>query len=447
MDTFQDKHLKDVRNMGGFFAAHVRAVDEDLERGRLSLPILRSQNHDHRHDHRDSYRSSRDAFDEGPARRDHHQQRPYSSDHTDRHHGGGFDRGHRYDRDDGRGGYDDIPPAPVRYYQGPSANDPYTASPPPVRQQQQQHPVPSGMMGTRDSRNGGPLPPRHFATEQGQWGVRTDEFQNLSKFAKFVFPAAALHLQQLWDVEENKLVSVLDDASWQELASLEDASSVKVVEEVALAMKNAPDDIRTLNAIFMTHAAKYPKRADAPTLTNIESAVPASSVAPLLPPGSFVLGQEGRSAVPAISSPASGGRGAAPVQYDDPRRYGNGRPPPSEFLPPPRPRPAPPIQLPGPAGTLSPAIQAEIDDVIQKMRGLIKLDHFTERVVNSLHGAKESNILRAFEDFKKTNPNSMKNPMGYLIGCLKNCDRGFSASDRGSSRGDGSGRGRRYEPY
>jgi hypothetical protein len=40
--------------------------------------------------------------------------------------------------------------------------------------------------------------------------VRVDEFHGLSPFAKYVHPAAALRLQQLWD-SGNKLVSLLDD--------------------------------------------------------------------------------------------------------------------------------------------------------------------------------------------------------------------------------------------
>lgn len=54
------------------------------------------------------------------------------------------------------------------------------------------------------------MPARHFALEQTEWGVRVDEFHGLSPFAKYVHPAAALKLQQLWD-SGNKLVSLLDD--------------------------------------------------------------------------------------------------------------------------------------------------------------------------------------------------------------------------------------------
>ena len=39
---------------------------------------------------------------------------------------------------------------------------------------------------------------------------RIDEFHGLSPLAKYVHPAAALKLQELWD-SGNKLVSLLDD--------------------------------------------------------------------------------------------------------------------------------------------------------------------------------------------------------------------------------------------
>jgi hypothetical protein len=52
--------------------------------------------------------------------------------------------------------------------------------------------------------------PQSFAVEHSQWGVRVGEFHQLSPFAVYVQPAAALRLQQLWD-GGNKLVSLLDD--------------------------------------------------------------------------------------------------------------------------------------------------------------------------------------------------------------------------------------------
>jgi hypothetical protein len=64
--------------------------------------------------------------------------------------------------------------------------------------------------GAALSSSAGP-PPRHFGLEQLEWGVRVDEFHGLSPFARYVHPAAALKLQQLWDAG-NRLVSLLDDA-------------------------------------------------------------------------------------------------------------------------------------------------------------------------------------------------------------------------------------------
>lgn len=54
------------------------------------------------------------------------------------------------------------------------------------------------------------LPPTQPPTHPQLALRRIDEFHGLSPFAKFVHPAAALKLQELWD-GGNKLVSLLDD--------------------------------------------------------------------------------------------------------------------------------------------------------------------------------------------------------------------------------------------
>ncbi len=45
---------------------------------------------------------------------------------------------------------------------------------------------------------------------QVQWGVRVDEFHELSTAAPYVHPAAALKLQHMWDAGD-RLLSLLDD--------------------------------------------------------------------------------------------------------------------------------------------------------------------------------------------------------------------------------------------
>jgi len=48
------------------------------------------------------------------------------------------------------------------------------------------------------------------AGAQVQWGVRVDEFHELSTAAPYVHPAAALKLQHMWDAGD-RLLSLLDD--------------------------------------------------------------------------------------------------------------------------------------------------------------------------------------------------------------------------------------------
>lgn len=64
--------------------------------------------------------------------------------------------------------------------------------------------------GTAGTPTGAAAAAKHYGLEQLEWGVRVDEFHSLSPFAKYVHPAAALKLQQLWDAG-NKLVSLMDD--------------------------------------------------------------------------------------------------------------------------------------------------------------------------------------------------------------------------------------------
>ena len=250
--------------------------------------------------------------------------------------------------------------------------------------------------------------PKHYALEQVQWGVRVDEFQALSNHAKFVHPAAALQLQKLWDEDQNKLVSVMDENSWMALAGLDALNGVKVVNEVAEKMKTAPDDLVTINAIFISVASRYPRREDAPPAP--AGIAPSMSVPPsTLPQSSYLT-----------------------ANINDPR------------MPPPQ-QQAMPVQLPGPAGSLSPAIQSKIDEILGTWDGLLKLEHFDERAIEQLSRMPESEAVRILTAFGRNNPSSMRNPSAYLNGCLR----------RAGDMGHPGGRGRRpphrgthrYEPY
>lgn len=268
---------------------------------------------------------------------------------------------------------------------------------------------------------------KHYALEQVQWGVRVDEFQALSPYAKYVHPAAALRLQQLWDVDQNKLVSVLDENSWLALAGLDAPNSVKVVNDVAEKMKLAPDDLDTINAIFLSIASKFPRRDDAPPLSGLLATQLGGMGAPM--PSSLA-------ALSQISLPS-----ARQVTYD-PRISGLHSAEHSVLNP---------VQLPGPAGTLSPAVQTKIDEILGKWNGTLLLDHFDQRAVDLLLSMDEHAALSILDEYSENDPKNMRNPTAYLIGCLR---RTISGQDRrGGGRGGRGRRGRgsssnhRYEPY
>ncbi len=278
-------------------------------------------------------------------------------------------------------------------------------------------------------------------------------------------------------MEQNKLVSVLNEASWESLAGLDAVNGLAAVNECYEAMKTAGDDLITINGIFLRIALKYPKRADAPTLATIAlaaadaaaaaSALP-SSLLPLLSGGGGMPPpqQQQQQQEPYVPGPApgaaGGGDGRGPYGALPPHQPGyqapysiNGNAPPPYGGPPhqfpPPATAAPTVQLPGPTGSLPPLIQAEIDSILRRWGGLLKLEHFEGRPCDMMHAIGEGNAMRALEEFGRNDPNSMRSPTAYLIGCLKKFsgDGGDAGGDdggrprgRGGGRGDGRGRGR-----
>ena len=275
-----------------------------------------------------------------------------------------------------------------------------------------------------------------------------------------------MRLQQLWDTEQNKLVSVLNEASWETLAGLDAVNGVAAVNECVEAMKNAPDDIKTINSIFITRAAKYPKRPDAPTLATIALAEVASQGGPPVPitaaaapPAAQPYGapQPAYGAPPPTSYPPAGPPRSEGGPYGGPPGGGPppyGGPPPRGGPPPsynaPRSRPA--VQLPGPCGSLPPPVQTEIDGILRQWGGLLKLEHFEGKALDLLHQVGERNALFALEEFGRNDPTHMRSPTAYLIGCLKKFDgssrpppegEGYRGGGRGAPRGGGGRRGGR----
>jgi len=366
VELFAGRNLASVRNMAAYFMAHMREVDTGLRSGKYRL----GRNHDDR-------------------------RRPERREHGGRHE----------ERDKPQ--YDYVPT---------SLRQTATTYPTAQHTQEGVFPslLPSSIMPTQEA------PAKHYALEQVQWGVRVDEFQALSPHAKYVHAAAALRLQQLWDVEQNKLVSVLDDNSWLLLAGLDAPNGVKVVNEVSERMKTVGDDLTTVNRIFVDVASKYPRRDDAPPLPTSMSYQSQALTASLL---SSVQGTT-------YTNPVFDPRGGT---YSQPR-----------------------VNLPGPAGSLPQQLQTKIDEILGNPDwiGKVSLDSFDDRLVDMLR-RDEHKAYQVLDEFNRSNPGKVRNPSAYLVGCVRNA---FSATKPGPERGPrgrggrfgGRGRGAappRYNPY
>lgn len=365
VELFSNRNLASVRNMAAYFMAHMREVDTGLRSGKYRIG---KKHEERRHPERREYGSSR------------HEEKPH---------------------------YDYVPTSLRQSATYPTAQHIQEGVLPPIF-------TPSITPAQE-------APAKHYALEQVQWGVRVDEFQALSPHAKYVHAAAALRLQQLWDVEQNKLVSVLDDNSWLLLAGLDAPNGVKVVNEVSERMKTVGDDLTTVNRIFVEVASKYPRREDAPPLPTSMSYQPQALTASLL---SSVQGTT-------YTNPVYDPRGSA---YSQPQ-----------------------VSLPGPAGSLPPRIQSKIDEILGNPNwiGKFSLDSFDERLVDMLH-RDEQKAYQVLDEFNRSNPGKVRNPSAYLVGCVRNA---FAATRPGPERGPrgrggrfgSGGRGRgpppRYNPY
>lgn len=417
--AFAKKNLGDVRNMAAFFVAHMRDIERGLENGRYSLDRVPGAE-------REGGRADRDPRH---SRREEPKQREHRNPHPDI-----YDPHYEYVPLAQRGGGamppSGMPPAPPQYRpnRGYEEYDPYSAAAGPAMNSMPAVPA----MPKRE--------PKHFALEQVQWGVRVDELNGLSDWAKFVHPAAALRLQQLWDVDENKLVSVLDDHSWLLLAGLDAPNSVKAVNETAERMKLSTDDVPTINRLFVDAASKYPRREDAPPMpsgpaTTVTqqpqfSAPIAASALPSLPPQATAYG-----------NPLFERQGAAPGL--PPSQYAPHQPQPQAYNPQYAPNThLPQIQLPGPAGRLSPRLQTRIDSVLGNPMwvGRLVIDHFNDHVVNLMLQLDEQANMAVLDEFERSDSSNIRNPKAYLIGKIRQT---LERRDGGAShRGDGRGRGR-----
>ena len=420
LKSFAKKNLGDVRNMAAFFVAHMRDIERGLENGRYSLDRVPGGE-------REGGRADRDPRH---SRREDQKQREHRNPHPDI-----YDPHYEYVPLAQRGGGvmppSGMPPAPQQQYRpnrGYEEYDPYLSP--------AAHAMPAvPAMPAMPKRE-----PKHFALEQVQWGVRVDELNGLSDWAKFVHPAAALRLQQLWDVDENKLVSVLDDNSWLLLAGLDAPNSVKAVNETAERMKLSTDDVPTINRLFVDVASKYPRREDAPPMPSGAARTAAhqpqfsapivASALPSLPPQATSYGNP-------LFERQSAGAGLLPSQYapqqHQPQAY-NPQYAPNSHLP--------QIQLPGPAGKLSPRLQTRIDSVLGNPMwiGRLVIDHFNDHVVNLMLQLDEHTNMAVLDEFERSDSSNIRNPKAYLIGKIRQTLERRDGSS--GHRGDGRGRGR-----
>ena len=426
LKAFGRKNVSDVRNMAAFFVAHMRDVERGLNAGRYSLDRLPGEGDDHR---------GRDGRGEPPRKGERVHRNPHP-DIYDPHYtyvptaqrGGGVG---------GAGGGAAYQPPQFQQQQN-RVYDPRAPAPaydPRDQQQQQQQAFHQPE-------------PKHFALEQVQWGVRVDELNGLSDWAKYVHPAAALRMQQLWDQEENKLVSVLDDNSWLLLAGLDAPNSVRAVNETVERMKLSADDVLTINRLFVEAASKYPRREDAPSM---RTAAPAASPLPNLPPQTTTYGnplfenpnqQRGGLAPPPSYDPyaqlpqhAQHAQQYAPPSYDN--AYAQ---PPGAYNAPqhvPYNNSAPAVHLPGPAGKLSPRLQNRIDVILGNpaWAGRIVIDHFNDHVVNLMLQMDERTNMLVLDEFEREDSSKIRNPKAFLIGKIR---QALERRDGGGGhRGDG----------
>ncbi|GAX76211.1 hypothetical protein CEUSTIGMA_g3655.t1 [Chlamydomonas eustigma] len=221
-----------------------------------------------------------------------------------------------------------------------------------------------------------------FGVDQAQLGVRTDEFHDLSVFAEFVRPAAALKLQMLWD-QGNRLVSLLDDRSWELLAELPPAEALVVVEETASKII----ELKNLNAYFSAKATNYlPRRS--------REAQPSSRHVLDEPPAPRMMPIRSASASTSYHPPSSSSRGAGGG-----RRDGHG--------------------VGGGIDALPERLQESARQAIVRHRPLLEEGMFDEGVVGYLKRLSEEEGLDVFEELINADLSSVRNMPAYLMGMIK----------------------------
>lgn len=231
METFRERRFDNVMNMFGFFMSHVMQVEKDVREGKLILglrrPLIPAPGQ--RYGDLRPFGGPAAGFPPPPSRNAAGQQQLAAN-------GGGAQ---------GRPGGSAAAPF---VFKGIGYNSIYR---PLIIKSDVT--LPTGILSA-------PIAPRHdYTKEQEEKGVRIAEFHSLSRQARFVSPDGALKLQQLWD-SGNKLVSLLDDASWGMLVRIYNVHVIdKTGKDWAQLPKDKQEDIKAVNEIFMRNA-KYARR-------------------------------------------------------------------------------------------------------------------------------------------------------------------------------------------
>jgi hypothetical protein len=434
LSSFADRNLRGIRNMAAFFTSHLAAVEGDLREGRVVPPPLGAPG------------------------------RGYGGPPGGGYGGGGPPQGGGFGGPPG-GGYGGYggPPPEQQHYGGPPPGaygaPPQYGGPPPGQQQQPHYGAPPpqhyggpppqtqppqqqaygapGPYGAPPPQAYGAPPPGpaptpapalvDYSADHAAWGIRTAEMHALSPLARCVPPPAAARLQQLWDAEGCKLVSLMGERAWGALAALEGGAGAGAVDEAAAALRAAPDSFEAANAAVLAAVAR---RAPAPAPQ--AHAPPQQQQYGAPPPGQYgaPAPQYGAAPPPAFGAP-------------QPQQQHYGAPP------------------PGPAGgadlaALPPAVQAAVARAVGAWGGLLKPEHFDGRAVAALLRVGEGAALRAVEDFGRHSPAQMRSVSGYLIGCVRKYEEGggggggaggpVRSGPRGGGGGPPGGPGGGWEP-
>eukprot|EP00798_Chlamydomonas_sp_ICE-L_P004868 gene4868-34629_t len=270
----------------------------------------------------------------------------------------------------------------------PYGGDPYARGGPPHHSQalapyRGPHDSPGGHMGGMV-----PSGQKNYGLEQGQLGVRIEEFHELSPFAVFVHPAPAIKLQQLWD-SGKRLVSLMDDRAWGALGELPAAEALIVVEEVAHTIEEK--DIRNPNAFFMSVANKYLDKFKGGSSSREGG------------PGPMVAARHG-GGYGGRGGGYGGDRGGQREPYSSTRSSSDGWNP----------------KEPGPGlDSLNSVLRDKIHDLIAANPGQVKDSDFDSGVVESLKKMDERDALGVVDELWSNDIGGIRNVPAFIMGICK----------------------------